>query len=130
MARVRALHGALSRGTEALVASGRIPRSEFQRMRAPFMAGTFPFPVKYGYATVGVVEAGPPDLQGRTVLTLHPHQTLFDVPEAAAVPVPANVPAWRAVLAAEWKPRSTPSGMRARGLSEGWLSWEQAWSAA
>jgi threonine dehydrogenase-like Zn-dependent dehydrogenase len=100
MARVRASHGAISRGTEALVASGRIPRSEFQRMRAPFMAGTFPFPVKYGYATVGVVEAGSADLRGRTVFTLHPHQTLFDVPEAAAIPVPANVPSWRAVLAA------------------------------
>jgi NADPH:quinone reductase-like Zn-dependent oxidoreductase len=100
MARVRAIHGAISRGTEALVASGRIPRSEFQRMRAPFMAGTFPFPVKYGYSTVGVVEAGPTDLRGRTVFTLHPHQTLFDVPEAAAIPVPANVPSYRAVLAA------------------------------
>lgn len=100
MARVRASHGAISRGTEALVANGRIPRSEFQRMRAPFMAGMFPFPVKYGYSTVGVVEAGPTDLRGRTVFTLHPHQTLFDVPEAAAIPVPADVPAWRAVLAA------------------------------
>ena len=100
MARVRASHGAISRGTEALVANGRIPRSEFQRMRAPFMVGTFPFPVKYGYSTVGVVEAGSTDLRGRTVFTLHPHQTLFDVPEAAAIPVPANVPAYRAVLAA------------------------------
>ena len=100
MARVRASHGAISRGTEALVANGRIPRSEFQRMRAPFMAGTFPFPVKYGYSTVGVVEAGSTDLRGRAVFTLHPHQTLFDVPEAAAIPVPANVPACRAVLAA------------------------------
>jgi threonine dehydrogenase-like Zn-dependent dehydrogenase len=69
-------------------------------MRAPFMAGTFPFPVKYGYSTVGVVELGPVDLRQRTVFTLHPHQTLFDVPEAAAVPVPGNVPAYRAVLAA------------------------------
>ena len=68
-------------------------RSEFERMRAPFMAGMFPFPVKYGYSTVGVVEAGSADLRGRTVFTLHPHQTLFDVPEAAAIPVPANVPA-------------------------------------
>jgi hypothetical protein len=100
MARVRASHGAISRGTEALVASGRIPRSEFQRMRAPFMDGTFPFPVKYGYSTVGVVEAGSTDLRGRTVFTLHPHQTVFDLPEAAAIPVPANVPAYRAVLAA------------------------------
>jgi hypothetical protein len=98
--RIRARHGAISRGTEALVAHGRVPPSEFQRMRAPFMAGAFPFPVKYGYATVGVVEQGPSDLLGRTVFTLHPHQTLFDVPAAAAVVVPSNVPAARAVLAA------------------------------
>lgn len=98
--RVRARHGAISRGTESLVANGRVPRSEFERMRAPFMAGTFPFPVKYGYATVGVVEVGPAELRARTVFTLHPHQSLFDLPEAAAVPVPAAVPAPRAVLAA------------------------------
>ena len=36
--RVRALFGALSRGTEALVLGGKVPRSEFERMRAPFMA--------------------------------------------------------------------------------------------
>lgn len=98
--RVRARHGAISRGTESLVASGRVPPSEFQRIRAPFMAGTFPFPVKYGYATVGVIEHGQAALLGRTVFTLHPHQTLFDLPEAAAVPVPDDVPASRAVLAA------------------------------
>jgi hypothetical protein len=98
--RVRTSRGAISRGTEALVANGRIPPSEFHRMRAPFMAGTFPFPVKYGYSTVGVVEHGSADLRGRTVFVLHPHQTLFDVPEVAALPVPANVPASRAVLAA------------------------------
>lgn len=91
--RVRALHGAISRGTEALIAAGRVPPSEYQRMRAPFMAGAFPFPVKYGYATVGVAEGG-------TVFALHPHQTLFDMPEVAVVPVPASVPAPRAVLAA------------------------------
>jgi hypothetical protein len=98
--RVRALHGAISRGTESLIAHGRVPPPEFQRMRAPFMTGTFPFPVKYGYATVGVVEAGPADFLGRTVFTLHPHQTMFDVPVDAAVPVPGEVPAARAVLAA------------------------------
>jgi hypothetical protein len=98
--RVRAVHGAISRGTESLIADGRVPPSEFQRMRAPFMAGTFPFPVKYGYATVGVVEIGPADLLGRAVFTLHPHQTVFDLPVTAAVPVPAKVPASRAVLAA------------------------------
>jgi hypothetical protein len=100
MARVRALHGALSRGTESLVAAGRVPESEFQRMRAPFMAGSFPFPVKYGYATVGRVEAGPPALIGRDVFALYPHQTMFDLPVEAAVPLPEDVPASRAVLAA------------------------------
>src|SRR5262245_21466902 len=88
--RVRASHGAISRGTESLVANGCIPPSEFQRMRAPFMAGTFPFPVKYGYSTVGVVAHGPAELRGRTVFALHPHQTVFDLPEAAAVLVPAD----------------------------------------
>jgi hypothetical protein len=100
MVRVRARHGAISRGTEALVASGRVPESEHRRMRAPFMAGDFPFPVKYGYATVGEIEAGPPEVLGRTVFALHPHQTLFDVPAEAAVAVPTEISASRAVLAA------------------------------
>src|SRR5438105_6244652 len=98
--RVRALHGALSRGTERLVLAGRVPESEFERMRAPFMAGTFPFPVKYGYAIVGRVEAGPEELRGRVVFALHPHQTVFTVPAEAALPVPEGVPPQRAVLAA------------------------------
>ncbi|MBV8186153.1 MAG: dehydrogenase, partial [Alphaproteobacteria bacterium] len=41
--RIRATHGGISRGTESLVAAGRVPASEHQRMRAPFMAGSFPF---------------------------------------------------------------------------------------
>jgi NADPH:quinone reductase-like Zn-dependent oxidoreductase len=98
--RVRALFGAVSRGTEALVLAGRVPQSEFERMRAPFMAGDFPFPVKYGYATVGRVEAGVEALRGRTVFTLHPHQTLFNLPAHAAMVLPENLPPQRAVLAA------------------------------
>jgi NADPH:quinone reductase-like Zn-dependent oxidoreductase len=98
--RVRALHGALSRGTERLVFAGKVPASEFERMRAPFMGGTFPFPVKYGYAVVGQVEAGPQALRDRIVFALHPHQSVFTIPADAAIPVPAGVPARRAVLAA------------------------------
>jgi NADPH:quinone reductase-like Zn-dependent oxidoreductase len=99
-ARVRALFGAVSRGTERLVQAGRVPKNEHERMRAPHMAGTFPFPVKYGYATVGRVESGPPALQDRVVFSLHPHQTLFTIPAAALHPVPEHVPPARAVLAA------------------------------
>jgi hypothetical protein len=92
--RVRALYGAISRGTERLVASGRVPASEYERMRAPLMAGAFPFPVKYGYATVGRVE------EGVVVFALHPHQDEFTIPATMAVPVPKAVPPARAVLAA------------------------------
>jgi NADPH:quinone reductase-like Zn-dependent oxidoreductase len=98
--RVRALFGAISRGTEALVLAGRVPVSEFERMRAPFMAGNFPFPVKYGYATVGRIEAGAEALRGRTAFTLHPHQNFFNIPANAAVVLPNNLPPQRAVLAA------------------------------
>jgi NADPH:quinone reductase-like Zn-dependent oxidoreductase len=98
--RVRALYGAISRGTEALVLGGRVPESEFGRMRAPFMAGDFPFPVKYGYAAVGRVEDGTESLLGRTVFTLHPHQNFFNIPASAAVVLPENLPPQRAVLAA------------------------------
>jgi NADPH:quinone reductase-like Zn-dependent oxidoreductase len=98
--RVRALFGALSRGTEALVLAGRVPESEFERMRAPFMGGRFPFPVKYGYATVGRIEDGPDEHRGRTVFALHPHQSRFNIPWSAIVPLPDAVPPRRAVLAA------------------------------
>jgi NADPH:quinone reductase-like Zn-dependent oxidoreductase len=98
--RVRALFGAVSRGTERLVHAGRVPASEYQRMRAPLMGGEFPFPVKYGYATVGRVEAGPAELRDRIVFSLHPHQDFFTVPAAAVCPVPENVSPARAVLAA------------------------------
>jgi NADPH:quinone reductase-like Zn-dependent oxidoreductase len=97
---LRALFGAVSRGTERLVHAGRVPASEYDRMRAPRMAGAFPFPVKYGYATVGRVEAGPDELRDCVVFSLHPHQSLFTLPAAAVFPVPANVSPARAVLAA------------------------------
>jgi len=99
-ARVRALFGALSRGTEALVFAGRVPESEHQRMRAPLMGGNFPFPVKYGYATVGKIEEGPSELYGRNVFALHPHQSLFNIAAKLAVVLPDNIPPQRAVLAA------------------------------
>lgn len=98
--RVRALYGAISRGTEGLVLAGRVPASEYERMRAPFMGGDFPFPVKYGYSTVGRVEQGTESLLGRTIFSLHPHQTLFNIRASAAVVLPKDLPPQRAVLAA------------------------------
>lgn len=97
---VRTLFSGISRGTERLVFSGKVGRSEWERMRTPLQGGAFPFPVKYGYCATGIVEAGPPALVGRTVFVLHPHQDVFVAPAAMAVPVPDGVTARRATLAA------------------------------
>jgi threonine dehydrogenase-like Zn-dependent dehydrogenase len=96
---VRTLYSGVSRGTETLVFRGGVPESQYDLMRAPFQEGQFPGPVKYGYLNVGVVEQGPPDLLGRTVFCLFPHQTGYVVPVGAVTPVPDGVPSERAVLA-------------------------------
>ncbi len=96
---VRTLVSGISRGTESLVFRGGVPESQYAAMRAPFQEGDFPGPVKYGYLNVGVVEAGPDDLVGRTVFCLYPHQTSYVVPVEAVSVVPDDVPPRRAVLA-------------------------------
>ncbi|HSF96602.1 MAG TPA: zinc-binding alcohol dehydrogenase [Thermohalobaculum sp.] len=100
MAEVRTLYSGLSRGTERLVSAGAVPTGEYARMRAPLQEGDFPFPVKYGYAAVGVVEAGPPDLLGRHVFCLHPHQDRFRVGVEWLAPLPDGLPPERAILGA------------------------------
>ncbi|MGF1445434.1 MAG: zinc-binding alcohol dehydrogenase [Pikeienuella sp.] len=97
---IAATHSALSRGTERLVLEGRVPQSEWQRMRAPMQEGDFPFPVKYGYALVGEVVDGDPARLGQPVFALAPHQRRLRLPGAAAMPIPDGVPPARATLAA------------------------------
>ncbi len=97
---VETLCSGISRGTETLVFAGRVPLGQYARMRCPFQEGEFPGPVKYGYAAVGRVSAGPAALLGRIVFALHPHQSRFVVPAEAVLPLPADVPPGRAVLAA------------------------------
>jgi threonine dehydrogenase-like Zn-dependent dehydrogenase len=96
---IRTRYSGISRGTETLVFSGRVPAGQYAAMRAPFQEGDFPGPVKYGYLNVGVVEDGPEALRGRTVFCLYPHQTAYVVPAGAVVAVPDGVPPRRAVLA-------------------------------
>ncbi|MGY4719456.1 dehydrogenase [Naumannella huperziae] len=96
---VRTLVSAVSRGTETLVHSGRVPVSQYAAMRAPFQSGDFPWPVSYGYLSVGEVIAGEPALIGQRVFCLHPHQTHYVVPAAAVTVLPADLPSERAALA-------------------------------
>ena len=136
---VRARYSGISRGTEALVFSGRVPPSQHEAMRAPFQQGDYPGPVTCGYSSVGEVEetgaGAPAALAGRTVFCLHPHQDLYRVPAAAVTPLPDGVPASRAVLAANmetavtivWDARPGPGdrivviGAGVVGLLAAWL---------
>lgn len=95
---VEALFSGISRGTERLVAAGRVPSSEYERMRGPGMEGEFPFPVKYGYCSVGRVAEG--DFKGHAVFALFPHQSQYRLPESALTLLPETLPPERAVLAA------------------------------
>lgn len=92
----------ISRGTEALVFNGAVPESQHDAMRAPFQEGSFPGPVKYGYSSVGKVARAPdaPELVGRSVFCLFPHQDRYVVPVDAVTRLPEGVPEGRAVLAA------------------------------
>ncbi|MFJ4263204.1 zinc-binding alcohol dehydrogenase [Paenarthrobacter nicotinovorans] len=95
---VRTLYSGVSRGTERVVHEGRVPERVADLMQAPHQEGEFPGPVKYGYLSVGVVEQGPDEWLGKTIFSLHPHQDFYVVPTSQLTPIPADVPARRAVL--------------------------------
>ena len=84
----------ISRGTEALVLAGSVPESEWSRMACPLQSGSFPFPVKYGYAAVGRTP------ESARVFCLHPHQDRFTAPAEMLIPIPDPIPSERAILAA------------------------------
>lgn len=97
---VSARRSGISRGTESLVFKGLVPSSQWQAMRCPFQIGEFPGPLKYGYASVGQIDAGPEALLGRRVFCLYPHQSSYIVPIGAVTFLPDDVPDTRAVLSA------------------------------
>jgi 2-desacetyl-2-hydroxyethyl bacteriochlorophyllide A dehydrogenase len=100
--RVRALVSGISHGTEMLVYRGEVPPE--LELDLPTLAGSFRFPVKYGYASVGrVVEAGPEvrtAAVGDLVFVHHPHQTEYVVAADAAIRLPEGTPPETAVLLA------------------------------
>ncbi|MBI3964112.1 MAG: zinc-binding alcohol dehydrogenase [Chloroflexi bacterium] len=90
---VRAVVSALSQGTELLVYRGQVPST--LELDLPTLRGSFGFPIKYGYASVGrVVQTGDEvrDLQaGDLVFVHHPHQTEYVVPAGMPVRLPPEL---------------------------------------
>jgi NADPH:quinone reductase-like Zn-dependent oxidoreductase len=136
-ASVQTLYSGVSRGTECMVFCGRVPASENERMRAPFQAGQFPAPVKYGYANVGRIVQGPPELIGKLSFCLYPHQQRYVVPCEALYVLPETVPPQRAVLAANletalnglWDSGAAP-GDRLTVIGAGSIGCLAAWLAS
>ena len=79
---ISALYSGISRGTEAIVFGGRVPPSEWDRMRAPFQQGRLSVARE-----VRLFDGRPRRTRSRRthrphVFVLHPHQTRFIVPAA------------------------------------------------
>ena len=88
--RVETIASAVSAGTEMLVYRGEVPRD--LRLDLPTLAGSYGFPIKYGYAAAGrVLDTGPGVenfSEGDPVFVHHPHQEVFIVPARMPVRLP------------------------------------------
>jgi 2-desacetyl-2-hydroxyethyl bacteriochlorophyllide A dehydrogenase len=91
--RVAALASAVSHGSELLVYRGEVDPA--LPLDLPTLAGSFNFPIKYGYASVGRVLDLGPDVShlaaGDYVFVLHPHQSCYLVPANLAARLPEGL---------------------------------------
>ena len=76
---VKTLYSGISKGTEKLVANGKVNFTQFDIMRCPLQEGDFDFPIKYGYINIGEIINGPKFLIGKNIFTLSPHQSIFKI---------------------------------------------------
>jgi hypothetical protein len=64
-------------------------------MRCPWQEGEFPWPVKYGYASVGrVIDLGADVtgvLEGDLVFAFNPHETCYTVPTEVVIKLPREL---------------------------------------
>jgi len=87
---IEAIASAISHGTEMLVFRGQVP--EDLDLDLSTLRGSFAFPIKYGYASVGRVVACGPGVgrfeNGDLVFSHHPHQSAYVVPETLPIRLP------------------------------------------
>ena len=100
--RIEAIASAVSAGTEMLVYRGEVP--EDLPLDLPTLAGSYAFPIKYGYAAVGNILDKGPDVEhlssGDLVFVHHPHQEIFVVPARMPVRLPDSLDPTLGVFAA------------------------------
>lgn len=95
---VRAIHSLISTGSELNLYKGE---GNLPELLLPTTTGTLPFPIKFGYQTVGEVVAAGGDSGfqvGERVFVAYPHQELFNVAPTWVRRIPDDVDLLRAQL--------------------------------
>jgi 2-desacetyl-2-hydroxyethyl bacteriochlorophyllide A dehydrogenase len=91
--RVRAIASGLSHGTEMLVYRGQVASN--LELDLPTLRGSYGFPIKFGYASVGRVDAVADGVieprEGDLVFVHHPHQDEYVVAASLAYPLPTGL---------------------------------------
>jgi 2-desacetyl-2-hydroxyethyl bacteriochlorophyllide A dehydrogenase len=92
---VRNRMSAISPGTELLIYRGQVPGRWPVDATISSLSGTFGYPLRYGYATVGQVVAAGPDVDpnwiGRSVFSFQPHQSHYLASPSTLMPLPADI---------------------------------------
>ncbi|MFC5133276.1 MULTISPECIES: zinc-dependent alcohol dehydrogenase [Haloferacaceae] len=100
--RVRTTVSAISSGTERLVYRGEAPTDLPADPALESLDGDLSFPLSYGYAAVGEVDAVgdevDPDWLGRRTFAFEPHASAFTTPPERLQPVPEGITDAQAAL--------------------------------
>jgi 2-desacetyl-2-hydroxyethyl bacteriochlorophyllide A dehydrogenase len=100
--RVSAIVSAISSGTEMLFYRGQAPADLPADASIAALASPPSYPIRYGYAAVGRVEAAganvAPEWIGRLVFAFHPHESAFLARPDQLLPVPDGVTAEQAAF--------------------------------
>jgi 2-desacetyl-2-hydroxyethyl bacteriochlorophyllide A dehydrogenase len=92
---VKTLFSGISPGSEMLIYRDQFPTDMALDATIPSLTGTFQYPLKYGYASVGrVIASGsqvPSGWLDRLVFAFHPHESHFLATSEELLPVPSGV---------------------------------------
>jgi len=92
---VRTTASGISPGTERLIYRGDVPDDLPADPSIGALSGGLTFPIQYGYAAVGVVEAVgervDPDWRGQRVFSFQPHVSRFVASPDDVIPLPSDV---------------------------------------
>ncbi|MEK6322464.1 MAG: zinc-binding alcohol dehydrogenase [Acidobacteriota bacterium] len=93
--RIQTLVSGISHGSEMMVYRGEVPPELSLDSTLPTLQGTFSFPVKYGYASVGrVVDVGSgiSELaEEDLVFAFNPHETCYTIPATVVIRLPPEL---------------------------------------